>query len=97
MEMHEVYNPSPEKNAGHAVGQRVAFGAAEVIVKTAIEFAKDVMPDSFKPNRPAAQRTEHTMVVVENDKQIAAVRAELNTLRNVSANQSEAVMHQLNA
>ena len=86
MEMNEGYKPPLEKSVGNDSDYHVAFGVAKAIAETALEFAKDVVPDSLKSNKPPVERPEPRIVVVEDSKQIDAIRAQLNALKNPPVN-----------
>jgi hypothetical protein len=89
MEMNEVYNPLAEKNSRQAIGKRVASGVASGFAEAAIDFAKDVMPDALKRNHQDREKPVPSIIVfAEDNRKMAAVRAELKTLKSVPVNQA---------
>ena len=87
MERSEVGIKLPE-NSANTTGSRVAMGAMQGVVEAAVDFAKEVMPDSLKRNQPEQPRpAPRQIIVLEDSKKIDAVRAELRALKAAPANQ----------
>ena len=83
MEMNE-FDRSLTKNTGKRIASAVINGVAEA----AVSFVKDVIPDSYKRNQPEQPRpVPRTIIVVEDNKKIDAVRAELRALKSTPVNQ----------
>jgi uncharacterized protein YqkB len=86
MENHEAYMPLLEGNSNNVGGQRLAYGAIEVVGGIVRDIADAIIPDELKPKDQSMQ--EHMPpVVIQEVKKIFIVRQELEAIKHTSADQ----------
>jgi hypothetical protein len=92
MENRESYKPLVENGFGEGTGQRVAFGAIEVIGEIARDVVDGIIPDELKLKSRVAQNPAPS--IIGSDRQITAIRQELTAIMSELAPQPKAAVIQ---